>query len=350
MSPAFAAEQDSLSLLKAAEDAFAKGDIPSAASLSNLAVLKYRVDATCFPPAGRPAALDDFMLREAALNDKLRAKTLGDPDVMAREVRDAEAWQPIITDDYQPGWQTSQRCQDYVGLAARFKTQMLPFMQRAAALLKFPEYRRAFLAFSDVMQDYDRPPPDDAYAPARLASMTEAVHTMQGIETTQGTPYFGQIAAMTMATARPVAFHIIASGKAQEPISYAGSADQVPSNNMIIHDQPSLARLWSAIYGKGPAAPPVPVVDFDKQIVVQVLDHGRSPALSGMFISRIEAGDKPPSLMVYVRVPVWSETCFAGQTRMVYPYAVAVLDRPADLPTATGGDVQNFPAPGCPAR
>lgn len=338
--------QNSFALLKAAQTSYAKGNLPAAASLSNLAMMRNRVDHMCFPPAEHSTA-DDFDYAEAELGDKLRAATLADPSILEHMVSDAQAWAPDAAAGYDPGWQAASRCPDYSGLIKEVKTQMLPVMQRAATLLRIPEYRQAFLTFSDVMQDYESPPADDAYSPARVAGLAEAVRTMQEIESKQGLPYFGQMAAMD--TSKPVAFHVLASGQAEHQISYDDPNAPVQLSHLIL-DEGSLAKLWHAVYGDTTSSPPVPAVDFNKQMVVAMMEQGRSVKASRMFVSRIEAGDKPfPSLTIYVRIPVLRDGCFAHPAT-VYPYALAVIDRPASLPTSTGFDEQNFPVFGCPDK
>jgi hypothetical protein len=342
--------QNSGQLLKAAQAAYDKGDIPTAASLSNLAIMKDRADMSCFPPEDFSGAQRDISYQQAELSDKLKAATLADPAILERMVTDAEAWAPTGADGYDPGWKSASRCADYPGMVQQIKAQMLPMMQRAATLLTIPEYRRAFQTYSDVMQDYDQPPPDDAYSPARVASLTQAIRSMQAIEATQGAPYFGQMAAMHKST--PVAFHLLASGQAAAPIPYHDSPATSLANGMhIVPDAASLASLWHAIYGDASSAPAVPDVDFSKQMVVSVMDSGGRAAPAGhMFISRIEAGTKPYApLMVYMRTPIWPEGCIT-QHAIVYPYEVVAMDRPATLPTYASGDQQNFPAPACPVK
>ena len=350
ISTAMAGDMDgnSMDMLKAAEAASAKGDMGAAASLSNLAVLRMRADMYCFPPADREGLEGDFARRQAALDDRLRAPTLGDPAILARMATDAEAWTPTLTKSYDPGWKSATRCDDYAGVVNRLKAQMLPLMQRGATLLAVPEYRRAYLVYMDVMQDYSAPPPEGAYGPKRVADLAEAIGTMRRIESENSLPYFGQMAGMD--TMQPVPFHVIASGQAARPVAYNDGADPAVANGVthIIGDAAGLARLWHALYGDGASAPAMPAVDFSKQVVILALAQGRSITASRMFISRIESEDKPfPGLMVFLRIPVWPGTCFP-HAATVYPYAVALMDRPGQLPPSAGFDMQNFPATGCP--
>jgi hypothetical protein len=345
------ASQNSRQLLKAAQAAYDKGNIPTAASLSNLAIMKIRADISCFPPGDFSGVENDIGYQQEQLSDKLKIATLSDPAIIERMVADAEAWAPTDADadGYDPGWKSASRCPDYPGMVKQVKAQMLPMMQTGATLLKIPAYRQAFQTYSDVMQDYDQPPPDDAYSPARVASLGEAIRTMRAIEATQGLPYFGQMAAMDKST--PVAFHLLASGQAAAPIPYHDSpATSLATGMHIVPDAASLESLWHAIYGDASSAPAVPAVDFSRQIVVSVMHDGIIAPASHMFISRVETGAKSyPPLAVYTRTPIWPEGCIT-QHAIVYPYEVVAMDRPATLPAYASGDQQNFPAPVCPVK
>jgi hypothetical protein len=266
--------------------------------------------------------------------------------VLSRVVSDLQAWKPAVPPAYSPGWTYKSGCSDYATVIAEMRREHLLMPQTLLALYKQPGYEQAYAVFSDVKQDYDRAPSEDAYSPARLKQLADAVQTMQAIEQAQHQMFVGTMAAGS----HPIPFHVLGGGQPGLPIDYPGGkgAPQGAFGLHVIQDQASFQQLWDEI-DAGFVPMPLPDVDFSRQVVVFVQQGPRDVSASYGFIDRMELTEgASPMLMVYLRTPVSLDACPPPGSQR-YPYLLAVIDKPQHpLQAGSGLDQQNFPIFACP--
>lgn len=332
-------------LLAASQEALLMppADVATAASYSALAELRLAADRYCFPPVDEKE-VERLERTQAWIAPRLKP-VMAQQAVMSHMVADVSAWDPSITPSYSPGWTYKSRCSDYPSVIGDMRQEFLQQPERLLVLYKQPGYEQAYGVFTDVEQDYDRAPPDDAYSPARLKQLADAVQTMRSVEQQQNKPFVGTMAALS----HPIAFHVLGTSRPDHSITYGGEKDDPPDSHEVhlIHDQAAFQRLWDVL-DAGFVPMPLPDVDFSKQMVVFVQQAQRDASADRSFINRIEFSDGPnPLLVVYVRTPVWLDMCHPDSSQS-YPYMIAVIDKPGHLPVTTGIDEQNFPMEGCP--
>jgi len=323
---------------------FPPGDVAKAASYATLAELRLAADRYCFPPVDEKE-MESFDRAQVWLEPQIKP-AMTQQAVLNGLVTDLRAWDPSITPTYAPGWAYKSRCSDYPSAISDMRQEFLQQPEMLLTLYKQSGYEQAYTVFSDVRRDYDRAPPDDAYSPARLKRLADAIQTMRSIEKQQGKPFVGTMAALS----HPVAFHVFGRSQPDHPITYAGEKDDPPDSHEVhlIHDQAAFQRLWDAL-DQGFVPMPLPEVDFSKQMVVFVQQGQRDISASQSFINSIEISDGAyPLLMVYVRTPVELGTPCHKEPPQAYPYMVAVIDKPERPPMTTGIDEQNFPTMECP--
>lgn len=327
-------------------------DLPSAALTYFMANIRAEADFHCFPTdtPGRAYQLNELGNLDAIIGHRISKISTQDPEQFASLIASLESWNPRVSANYDPGWKTSSRCSDYSARISDAKSFILKPMQSLSRLLKIPNYLHAYKIYTDVFQNYDQPPPDNAYSAERIEAAAAASKDIINIEKAQGIYVLsGLIENENLES--PLAFHILAGGHTQTKIEFpdhktANSSTTTDSDFIQIADnEVEFANLWRAIYPNTTTAQ-IPKIDFTSKFVVAAFISPRDTTNSGMFINSIGYDSFFSNIMVYLRVQVSDQSC-AKPEKIEYPFVVAVVNRPSKSITVGGYDIQNFPVEGC---
>ncbi len=117
--------------------------------------LRYALDRTLFPPAGKGG--DDPGVLRAALSSvfdthSIMNKLEAQPDVFLKVVKRMETWSPDYPADYDPGWKYTHRL-DAAAIVRQVtdaREKLLPALRKKATLLNDPRYRDALVKLKET--------------------------------------------------------------------------------------------------------------------------------------------------------------------------------------------------------
>ncbi|MGJ8653426.1 MAG: hypothetical protein ACSHX8_09150 [Opitutaceae bacterium] len=176
-------EVTAISLFMASGAALQNEDFTNSAYLFYVAKFRAQFDKEVFPPVGTGG--DSPMILFGALSSQLGSSI--NPEIMRRpenflvSLRLAKEWDPKITDDYNPGWEYSEK-KSIDGASRKLNEAKKEFdqgMSGLAVLLSSSDYFEAFRIVQDYNMKFDDTRPSKA-------AYDEAVALMTGIEKSKG--------------------------------------------------------------------------------------------------------------------------------------------------------------------
>ncbi|XLZ68874.1 hypothetical protein ABT364_20325 [Massilia sp. SR12] len=102
---------------------------------------------------------------------------------------------------------------------------------------------------------------------------------------------------------------------------YSGVYD---AQNLVLRDAASLQKFWSTFYRNQTSVPPVPTLDFNRQMVIAVAVGAYSNGCNALVIDKVAVSGETLLVNYHVTQAAGDVAC---TTSITYPAAMLVLDR-----------------------
>lgn len=262
----------------------------------------------------------DQLYRDPALTEKLFDR-LGE-------------WKPSFFDGYDPGWRYKQgeKLGAYDEIAAYNSAARVAQLTHYAELIRRDDYFAASQEFAELQQrnpgGFVEGTPDADRADELTGKMHELAQS---------------IAMPTPKLEPPDMTRFEADPDANFEQVWTGFNGPESGELLILESEESIRNSWiSRALGKRELNVILSEVDFKNQIVVAFAIGERSTATGTMYINKVSYNAILESLFVGARVGVNEAGCKFLPAKS-YPFALAVAERPPQVPASRGNGVSNFP-------